>query len=109
MSKPGRNELCPCGSGRKYKHCHLGVAVPSPGEPGAGAPPPAPAAARMRALIPILSLALVFGVLGALWRGGEGLVVGVVIGVFGGVGLAFMRNPPPPAGKAGGSSINFGR
>jgi preprotein translocase subunit SecA len=21
---PGRNELCPCGSGRKFKHCHLG-------------------------------------------------------------------------------------
>ena len=22
MSKPGRNDLCPCGSGRKYKKCH---------------------------------------------------------------------------------------
>jgi hypothetical protein len=21
MSKPGRNDLCPCGSGRKYKKC----------------------------------------------------------------------------------------
>ncbi|MBX0328567.1 SEC-C domain-containing protein [Oscillochloris sp. ZM17-4] len=21
--KPGRNEPCWCGSGRKYKHCHL--------------------------------------------------------------------------------------
>jgi uncharacterized protein YecA (UPF0149 family) len=21
-SKVGRNEPCPCGSGRKYKHCH---------------------------------------------------------------------------------------
>jgi preprotein translocase subunit SecA len=20
--KVGRNELCPCGSGKKYKHCH---------------------------------------------------------------------------------------
>jgi preprotein translocase subunit SecA len=19
---PGRNDLCPCGSGRKFKHCH---------------------------------------------------------------------------------------
>ena len=19
---PGRNDLCPCGSGKKYKHCH---------------------------------------------------------------------------------------
>jgi hypothetical protein len=23
VSKPGRNEPCPCGSGKKYKHCHL--------------------------------------------------------------------------------------
>ena len=22
MSKPGRNELCSCGSGKKYKRCH---------------------------------------------------------------------------------------
>lgn len=22
MSKPGRNDLCHCGSGRKYKKCH---------------------------------------------------------------------------------------
>jgi hypothetical protein len=22
IAKVGRNELCPCGSGRKYKHCH---------------------------------------------------------------------------------------
>ena len=21
----GRNELCPCGSGKKYKNCHLGT------------------------------------------------------------------------------------
>jgi len=20
--KVGRNEVCPCGSGKKYKHCH---------------------------------------------------------------------------------------
>ena len=23
MASPGRNELCPCGSGRKFKHCCL--------------------------------------------------------------------------------------
>jgi preprotein translocase subunit SecA len=22
VPKVGRNELCPCGSGKKYKHCH---------------------------------------------------------------------------------------
>ena len=24
MRKIGRNELCPCGSGKKFKKCHLG-------------------------------------------------------------------------------------
>ncbi len=24
MKKTGRNELCPCGSGKKFKHCHFG-------------------------------------------------------------------------------------
>jgi hypothetical protein len=27
MTKPGRNDPCPCGSGKKYKKCH-GVAGP---------------------------------------------------------------------------------
>jgi hypothetical protein len=27
MSKPGRNEPCPCGSGRKYKKCHGAIAA----------------------------------------------------------------------------------
>src|SRR6266850_2497702 len=31
----GRNDPCPCGSGRKYKHCHGAV----PGRTGAGRPP----------------------------------------------------------------------
>ncbi|MGB5527098.1 MAG: SEC-C metal-binding domain-containing protein [Gemmatimonadota bacterium] len=30
-TKFGRNERCPCGSGRKYKHCH--------GRPGRPKPP----------------------------------------------------------------------
>jgi len=24
----GRNDPCPCGSGRKFKKCHLGLAIP---------------------------------------------------------------------------------
>jgi hypothetical protein len=31
MSTPGRNDLCPCGSGKKYKRCH-GAALPSTDE-----------------------------------------------------------------------------
>ncbi len=31
--KPGRNDPCPCGSGRKYKHCCLAKdTAPSPDE-----------------------------------------------------------------------------
>ncbi len=34
MSKPGRNDPCPCGSGKKYKHCCLlALETPSPEEP----------------------------------------------------------------------------
>lgn len=25
--KVGRNDACPCGSGKKFKHCHLGKPV----------------------------------------------------------------------------------
>ena len=32
MSKLGRNDPCPCGSGKKYKKCHLGVDLPDNGE-----------------------------------------------------------------------------
>lgn len=30
MTKIGRNDPCPCGSGKKYKHCHIGSDVPIP-------------------------------------------------------------------------------
>ncbi len=25
LEKPGRNDPCPCGSGKKYKKCHLNI------------------------------------------------------------------------------------
>jgi tetratricopeptide (TPR) repeat protein len=28
--QPGRNDPCPCGSGKKYKHCHLGASPTHP-------------------------------------------------------------------------------
>ncbi|NUZ06843.1 tetratricopeptide repeat protein [Piscinibacter koreensis] len=30
MTRPGRNDRCPCGSGRKYKQCCMGAAAPAP-------------------------------------------------------------------------------
>jgi len=42
---PGRNEPCPCGSGKKYKHCHGALDLGSEAASGALPAPPAPAAA----------------------------------------------------------------
>ena len=36
MSALGRNEPCPCGSGKKYKRCCLGKGAPAPGAWTAG-------------------------------------------------------------------------
>lgn len=44
-SKIGRNQLCPCGSGKKYKRCHGG-------EDGGGKPVPGMIDARIRKLSP---------------------------------------------------------
>ena len=35
--KPGRNDPCPCGSGKKYKHCCANIAVVRPPSPAAAA------------------------------------------------------------------------
>jgi hypothetical protein len=40
--KPGRNEPCPCGSGKKYKHCHGALGVPGASkecDPASGSQP----------------------------------------------------------------------
>ena len=38
MSKVGRNDPCPCGSGKKYKQCHLPIEEAAPGRTAAPAP-----------------------------------------------------------------------
>lgn len=38
--KFGRNDICPCGSGKKFKRCH--GAPPKPPEPSLESPVPAP-------------------------------------------------------------------
>ena len=49
-ARPGRNEPCHCGSGRKYKHCCLAKdekkAAAARATTAAEAPPPAPASAK---------------------------------------------------------------
>lgn len=44
MGKIGRNELCPCGSGKKFKRCH--------GDSNAASPPPGQVDAQLRQLAP---------------------------------------------------------
>ncbi|MCO4770934.1 MAG: SEC-C domain-containing protein [Deltaproteobacteria bacterium] len=106
MSKVGRNDACPCGSGKKYKNCHLGRALPT--ADGVEVEPAEPGAALAKKMIPGLVMTLLLGGLGAFLRGGEGLLVGAAVGVFAGVGWVMMQNPPPPSDNSGGSSINFG-
>ncbi|MFO1204312.1 MAG: SEC-C metal-binding domain-containing protein [Burkholderiales bacterium] len=47
--KPGRNDPCPCGSGRKYKHCHGAATAPVPASRADTATVLASAAADLRA------------------------------------------------------------
>jgi len=51
---------------------------------------------------------VVLGGLGGAWKGGQGLAVGAAIGLFFGIGIVLMRDPPPPADNDSGSAINFG-
>ncbi|PTB17092.1 hypothetical protein C9I57_30045 [Trinickia symbiotica] len=36
--RPGRNDPCPCGSGKKYKHCCLNAADPREEDPSSVVP-----------------------------------------------------------------------
>ena len=47
MAKIGRNEPCPCNSGKKYKHCH-GAAHPAPARPAEAAKPAMPLSQEAR-------------------------------------------------------------
>src|SRR4029078_10350137 len=43
--KIGRNDPCPCGSGKKYKQCHGAGSPPASPPPSGGQPPATPAPA----------------------------------------------------------------
>ena len=93
----GRNEPCPCGSGKKYKRCCLGQASPTE-------------SARTRLIAILAAVAIVAGVVtGMIFTNVAGLTVGFV-----GLGLigAWLWLFAPPARKTGGadpSAINYGR
>ncbi len=99
----GRNDPCPCGSGKKYKQCHLGQDETSP-QAGADA---VRSDSRVTGAIAIAG-----AVLGVVIGMSQGADIGIAVG--GGIVLAvgawvIFRNPPPP--KQGGddpAAINFG-
>ena len=97
--KTGRNDPCPCGSGKKYKSCHWGQ---SPEEVEAGPPD-----RTVPAIIGVLGLVAT----AAAWatKGwGFGVTVAVTALLFLG-GYLVLRNPPPPdPAKKDSGSINFG-
>ena len=50
MEKTGRNEPCPCGSGKKYKKCHGGVAA-SEAQPSVSQNEPKPKSDRLQEIV----------------------------------------------------------
>jgi len=100
VEKVGRNEPCPCGSGKKYKQCHLGQELEQARDPIGSQGPKVFAA--------IAAVGLASAGLGM----GFGSDVGTIALGLGLVGLAaffILKNMPPPGG--GGKdpgAINFG-
>ncbi len=99
MSSIGRNEPCPCGSGKKYKQCCLGTAE-------------AAAVEVQSKVVPAVLLVLVLAAgiaVGVVRNVGDGVVVAIA-GLLMAGGYLLFRNPPPSnphSGSPGG--IDFGR
>jgi hypothetical protein len=92
----GRNEPCPCGSGKKFKQCCLGKA-------------PVKDQRYKRLLILVGFLFVVAGaVVGYITTPKNGALTGVT-GVLLVAMVGMIRKPPSSSGKGGGDQINFGR
>ena len=97
----GRNDPCPCGSGKKYKQCHIGQRI---GEDGA----PAKADMRLPLLLSVVALIIAVAVM-VLKDPGSGAIVAIVeaMGIGGYVVLRKHPDRDPNSKDPGG--INFGR
>lgn len=95
--KTGRNDPCPCGSGKRYKNCCLGK-------------PLAPKRKKTYTLIGIITaLSIAAGVgLGVMTSPEKGLLAGV-IGAILVVVVIVSSNPPSSRGTSGADRIGFGR
>ena len=118
-AKVGRNEPCPCGSGKKYKHCHLGEEddpgrkelPPTTDEVALHAAEPEPLPAWTRFVPWAIGGAGLIGSLVLLatqgWQAGAALAAatGLVVGLW-----FLFSNPPPPRDDAGNpAGLDFGR
>jgi len=95
-NRPGRNDLCFCGSGEKYKRCCLGTAAEK-GVKSRGLP------------IFLLVLGVVGGILIGINKGfGSGIAIFAASVLFA-IGVYVIRDPAPRRDSSGdASAINFG-
>lgn len=98
--KIGRNDPCPCGSGRKYKQCHYGKSEETI----------AHETAEGRSVIGLGAALAVIG--GAIVGFSKDSTTGIAVGAAILIGFAawtIFRNPPPPRqGPDDPAAINFG-
>jgi len=96
---PGRNEPCPCGSGKKYKHCHLGKEMAEI----EGAP--------KRNIVALILVLLCIGA-GVAVGMSSGLETGFAVGggslMLVGIYLVIRKPPPPNANSGDPAGLNFG-
>lgn len=98
QQKIGRNDPCPCGSGKKHKQCCLGKEAPE--------------VRQQRLGVPIVITLIGLCGAGYLWwakGAGSGLasVAGAIL--IGAVVYALREPPPPNTGGGDASAINFGK
>ena len=105
--KIGRNDLCPCGSGKKYKHCHWGKPLPGIDIPIGAAEDGQ--TSNQKSAVTILAIGVVIAIAVGFWKGTyTGLIVAAAWALGSAAYLSF-RNPPPINENAGDpAALNFG-
>ena len=99
-SKIGRNDPCPCGSGKKYKQCHFGAPLEDAQVTRRSL--------RIPAILAVLAVALAIAV-GVQRDVGSAVVVLLSCAL--GIGGLMVLSKPPPSNPSSGApgGINFGR
>ncbi|MEE2788728.1 MAG: SEC-C metal-binding domain-containing protein [Myxococcota bacterium] len=108
MMKIGRNDLCPCGSGKKYKHCHLGKELPGFGD-GSDLQTTTTTSSR-KAAYTLGAIGIALSIAVGIWTDTyKALVVAAAWGL-GMLAYLSFRDPPPVNDNAGDpAALNFGR